>query len=98
MCNFNGLLSGTFCTTVTRTPLGIRINAVCPGTIVTPMAEKMMSDPAVSDWVDGMRKRHIVGRFGMPSDVAKTAAWLLSDLSSFTTGTPVLVDGGFSLC
>jgi NAD(P)-dependent dehydrogenase (short-subunit alcohol dehydrogenase family) len=79
-------------------PLGIRVNAVCPGLIMTPMAqERLMVDPVFSQALEGIRQRHHVGRFGETADVAQAVMWLLSDLSSFVTGSPMLVDGGYSV-
>lgn len=79
-------------------PLGIRVNAVCPGLILTPMTQdRLMQDPVFSQVLDSLRQRHVVGRFGEMEDVANTAMFLLSDLASFVTGTPMLVDGGYSI-
>lgn len=78
--------------------LGIRVNAVCPGLIMTPMAkDRLMSDPVFSQALDGLRQRHIIGRFGETSEVAEAAMWLLSDRASFSTGTAMLVDGGYAI-
>jgi NAD(P)-dependent dehydrogenase (short-subunit alcohol dehydrogenase family) len=78
--------------------LGIRVNAICPGLIMTPMAQdRLMSDPVFSQALEGLRQRHIIGRFGETEEVANAAMWLLSDLSSFTTGTAMLVDGGYAI-
>ncbi len=79
-------------------PLGIRVNAVCPGLIMTPMAQdRLMNDPVFSQALDGLRQRHVIGRFGQMEEVANAAMFLLSDLASFVTGTPMLVDGGYSI-
>jgi len=79
-------------------PLGIRVNAICPGLIMTPMAQdRLMSDPVFSQALEGLRQRHIIGRFGETGEVANAAMWLLSDQSSFTTGTAMLVDGGYAI-
>jgi NAD(P)-dependent dehydrogenase (short-subunit alcohol dehydrogenase family) len=79
-------------------PLGIRVNAVCPGLIMTPMAkDRLMNDPVFSQALDGLRQRHLIGRFGETSEVANLAMWLLSDQSSFVTGAPMLVDGGYAV-
>ena len=78
--------------------LGIRVNAVCPGLILTPMVQdRLMSDPAFSNALEDLRKRHIIGRFGETDEVANAVMWLLSDLSSFTTGTAMIVDGGYAI-
>lgn len=69
---------------------GIRVNAVGPGFIETPLLDH--NEPAVLAEIAG---RHPVGRLGRPAEIAKTIAFLLSPASSFTTGTYVPVDGGF---
>lgn len=79
-------------------PLGIRVNAICPGLIMTPMAkDRLMNDPVFSQALEGLRQRHVIGRFGETEEVANAAMFLLSDLASFVTGSPMLVDGGYSV-
>ncbi len=79
-------------------PLGIRVNAVCPGLTLTSMTkDRLMSDPGFTVALEGIRQRHIIGRFGETDEIASAMMWLLSDLSSFSTGTAMLVDGGFSI-
>jgi NAD(P)-dependent dehydrogenase (short-subunit alcohol dehydrogenase family) len=70
---------------------GIRVNAICPGTIETPPVKRMMSDPAVLKVnIDA----HSIGRLGQPEEIANAALWLASDESSFVTGEHLVVDGG----
>ncbi|HJZ64280.1 MAG TPA: SDR family oxidoreductase [Candidatus Acidoferrum sp.] len=69
----------------------IRVNAVCPAVIETPMAERAFADPEASKRVLGM---HPLGRFGKPIEVAEAVFWLCSDKSSFTTGQYIAIDGG----
>ncbi|WP_305985773.1 SDR family NAD(P)-dependent oxidoreductase [Roseibium sp. MMSF_3544] len=79
-------------------PAGIRVNAVAPGTIMTPMNEKIfaaMDDP--SELIDRWNKAHPIGRFGYPNEVAETVAFLASDRSSFITGEILRVDGGLAI-
>lgn len=79
-------------------PLGIRVNALCPGLIMTPMAkDRLMQDPVFSQALDGLRQRHVIGRFGEMEEIANAATFLLSDMSSFMTGSPMIVDGGYSI-
>lgn len=70
---------------------GIRVNAVCPAVIETPMAERAFGDPEVNK---RMLALHPIGRFGKPSEVAETVLWLCSGKSSFITGQYIGVDGG----
>jgi NAD(P)-dependent dehydrogenase (short-subunit alcohol dehydrogenase family) len=73
---------------------GIRINAVCPGAIETPIFEEAAAaDPELRGL---MEAGHPVGRLGRPEEVADTVVWLVSDASSFVTGQPILVDGGYT--
>jgi NAD(P)-dependent dehydrogenase (short-subunit alcohol dehydrogenase family) len=70
---------------------GIRVNAVCPGVIDTPMTEQVAADPALRAMIDGMTP---IGRMGRAEEVAEAVVWLCSDAASFVTGHPLLVDGG----
>jgi NAD(P)-dependent dehydrogenase (short-subunit alcohol dehydrogenase family) len=70
---------------------GIRVNAICPGTIETPPVQRMMSDPQV---LETNLKAHAMGRLGQPEEIANAALWLASDESSFVTGEALVVDGG----
>ena len=71
---------------------GIRINAVCPAVIETPMAERIFGAPEVQKWVLGL---HPIGRFGSPEEVAEAVVWMCSDRASFMTGQSLVLDGGF---
>lgn len=71
---------------------GIRINAVCPGVIETPMAAPLIGDPTRSEPLLG---RHALGRFGKPEEVGEVVAWLCSDAASYVTGIAMPVDAGY---
>ena len=71
---------------------GIRINAVCPAVIETPMAERIFGAPAVHKQVLGL---HPIGRFGRPAEIAEAVLWMCSDHASFMTGQSLVLDGGF---
>ena len=71
---------------------GIRVNAVCPGVIQTPMVERgAQLSPGFDELAVSMEP---VGRFGQPSEVGEAVVWLCSDAASFVTGIPMQVDGG----
>ena len=72
-------------------PDGIRVNAVCPGYIETPMTAQMMADaPSKAACVE----KSPLGRVGAPEDIAKAVRFLMSDEAGFVTGTTLIVDGG----
>ena len=76
---------------------GIRCNAICPGWIMTGMADaafELADDPEAAQ-KDALA-RHYIGRFGQPSDIANMAHWLASDDASYITGQMFTVDGGLT--
>jgi 2-keto-3-deoxy-L-fuconate dehydrogenase len=75
---------------------GIRVNAIAPGAIETPMLKRSFARHADSDAVREIsRNRHAMKRFGKADEVAEAALYLASDASSFTTGIVLPVDGGW---
>ena len=72
---------------------GIRVNAICPGAIDTPMLHAAMERRGRSA-ADVAGRLSPIGRFGRPEEIAAAAMWLCSDASSFTTGHALAVDGG----
>ena len=72
---------------------GVRVNALCPGPVLTPLLEKFLSD-------EEKRQRRLVhipmGRFGQAEEMAKGALFLASDDSSFMTGQSLIIDGGIT--
>jgi 2-keto-3-deoxy-L-fuconate dehydrogenase len=75
---------------------GIRVNAIAPGAIDTPMLRRSFARHADPEPVrEASRQRHAMKRFGKAEEIAETALHLASDASSFTTGTVMAVDGGW---
>lgn len=70
----------------------IRVNAVCPAFIRTPLIEKTMSEEVIAQVLTPL---HPMGRIGKPEEVAELVIWLCSDKASFVTGGAYLVDGGY---
>jgi NAD(P)-dependent dehydrogenase (short-subunit alcohol dehydrogenase family) len=73
---------------------GIRINAICPGAIDTPMLRAAMERRG-RDPQEVAGRLSLLGRFGEPSEIANASLWLCSDDSSFTVGHALAVDGGY---
>lgn len=71
---------------------GIRVNAIAPGTIATPVNEHWLSNPQIRERITAGIP---MGRIGEPRDVAETALWLCSDAAAYLTGVVVPVDGGY---
>ncbi len=74
---------------------GIRVNAVLPGIIRTPMIARLTEDPQFSAFFDKLKDRHPIGRFGEPAEIGEAVKWLLSDAASFVNGAAMTVDGGY---
>jgi NAD(P)-dependent dehydrogenase (short-subunit alcohol dehydrogenase family) len=72
---------------------GIRVNAVCPGVIQTPMIDRFVEKSQGS--LEALASGEPIGRVGEPNEIAEAALWLCSDASSFTTGHALVVDGGW---
>jgi NAD(P)-dependent dehydrogenase (short-subunit alcohol dehydrogenase family) len=77
-------------------PYNIRVNALLPGTIMTPFVEKYLNesydDPEAA--IAALKTRQLSGDLGRPEDVARAALFLASDESSFMMGSPLYIDGG----
>lgn len=72
---------------------GIRVNALCPGAIRTPLLESAFQQGVLSE--AGMIAAHPIGRLGSTDEVAEAAAWLCSEKASFVTGLAMPTDGGY---
>lgn len=86
-----GMLGLVRSSTDLLTPRGIRVNAVCPGFVETPMLAPMLAAPGVRDAYD---TRIPMKRLGQPDDIAKAIRFLLSDDASYVAGHELVVDGG----
>jgi NAD(P)-dependent dehydrogenase (short-subunit alcohol dehydrogenase family) len=71
---------------------GIRINAICPAVIETPMGERVFGEPEMRKHATSL---HPLGRFGTPMEVAEAVVWMCSEHASFMTGQWIVLDGGF---
>ncbi|HCX75376.1 MAG TPA: oxidoreductase, partial [Algoriphagus sp.] len=74
-------------------PSKIRVNAIAPSLTDTPLANALLSS---DDKKEASNKRHPIGRYGTPEDIANAAVFLLSEESSWMTGQIVHLDGGMS--
>lgn len=73
----------------------IRINAVAPGGIETPMLNRFTGGPG-SDFFNRLADMHPIGRLGRPEEIAETVLWLCSEKASFVTGACLAADGGWT--
>jgi NAD(P)-dependent dehydrogenase (short-subunit alcohol dehydrogenase family) len=90
----HGILGLTKCAALEYATRGIRINAVCPGLVETPMAAAMLvSQPEA---IKELMKDQPIGRFGQPEEIAAAVLWLCSAGSSFVIGHALAVDGGYT--
>jgi NAD(P)-dependent dehydrogenase (short-subunit alcohol dehydrogenase family) len=71
---------------------GVRINAVCPGTALTPMVEAVIEQPGLEEQLIAL---HPIGRIGTADEIANAVLWLCSDDASFVLGHALSVDGGY---
>jgi NAD(P)-dependent dehydrogenase (short-subunit alcohol dehydrogenase family) len=89
-----GLVSLTQNAAVEFGPLGIRVNALCPGTVRTPIwRERLETDPAI---LERLKPWYPLRRIAEPDEIAAAALFLASDEASFVTGAVLVVDGGLT--
>lgn len=96
-----GLAMLAKCAAVDLAHLGIRVNAICPGVIDTPMPRNFIDTlpgkPDPDAVIQGFAEGAVVGRLGQPEEVVSLALYLASDESTFMTGSVLNIDGGWSL-
>jgi len=90
-CSKGGLRMMMHNLTVELGPLGITINNIAPGAIVTPINKALLEDKTK---LDALLQKIPLGRLGTTDDVAGMVAWLASDEASYVTGGTFLIDGG----
>jgi NAD(P)-dependent dehydrogenase (short-subunit alcohol dehydrogenase family) len=88
----HGVIGLTKAAAVGYARMGIRINVVCPGRIITPPVERMLKDMPGQFQIDA--EKQPMGRMGESEEVAEAVVWLCSDAASFSTGTTLTMDGG----
>ena len=90
----HGVLGLTKTAALENGETGVRVNAVCPGFIETPLLESggITSDPETRKEIE---RRHAMNRLGTPQEVADAVLWLCNDEASFVTGQALGVEGGY---
>jgi 2-keto-3-deoxy-L-fuconate dehydrogenase len=73
---------------------GVRVNAVCPGTVDSPWVRRLVEE--VGESLDALRARQLMGRLGRPDEIAEAVLYLASEDAAFVTGTAFVIDGGLS--
>ncbi|MFJ8914209.1 SDR family NAD(P)-dependent oxidoreductase [Amycolatopsis sp. NPDC102389] len=90
----HGVLGMTKSVALQYARLGVRVNAVCPGTIATPMVDRMSAAGELD--LDATLAGTPMGRLGEPEEIAASVLWLCGPASSYVTGVALPVDGGFT--
>lgn len=86
-----GVVALTQSAAIEYAAFGIRINAISPGVISTPMVNDIPT-PLLED----IQSKHPIGRLGKPEEIANAVVWLCSDKASFVTGHNMVIDGGYT--
>jgi 2-keto-3-deoxy-L-fuconate dehydrogenase len=73
---------------------GVRVNAVCPGTVDSPWVRRLVEE--IGESLDALRARQLMGRLGTTEEIAAAVAYLASDEAAFVTGTAFVIDGGLT--
>lgn len=74
-------------------PSGVRVNAIAPGVVETPLTQQIKANP---EWYNAYAKKGALGRWARPDEMAGAVVYLASDASSFVTGSLLYVDGGWT--
>lgn len=74
-------------------PAGVRVNAVAPGVVETPLTQQIRDD---AEWGRAYAEKSALGRWARPEEIVGAVCWLASDAASFVTGSQVMVDGGWT--
>ena len=90
----HGVIGLTRSAAVEYATQGIRVNAVCPGGILTPIVEEYERQAPEASAI--FKNAHAMKRYGQPPEVAEAVVWLCSDAATFITGTAIPVDGGLT--
>jgi NAD(P)-dependent dehydrogenase (short-subunit alcohol dehydrogenase family) len=90
----HGVIGLTRSAALEYAPRGIRINAICPGTIETPMVADMINNGELE--LDAAIANQPIGRLGQPDEIADAVLWLCSPGASFVVGVALPVDGGYT--
>jgi NAD(P)-dependent dehydrogenase (short-subunit alcohol dehydrogenase family) len=88
----HGVIGLTKTAALENAKAGIRVNAVCPAFVETPMSDRTLRLPSVHKYVVSC---HPIGRLGKPMEVAEAVVWMCSEHASFMTGQSLVLDGGF---
>lgn len=89
----HGVLGLTKTAALENARAGVRVNAVCPGPVQTPLVDRIVaSQPEI---LQAIETREPIGRMGRPHEIATSVVWLCSDEASFVTGAILSVDGGY---
>jgi NAD(P)-dependent dehydrogenase (short-subunit alcohol dehydrogenase family) len=92
----HGVLGFTKSAALEYAARGIRINAICPGLIQTPMSDRMI-EAGQGEALEALEKMIPLARVGRPEEIANAVLWLCSDAASYVTGQSISVDGGFTM-
>ncbi|KQX73741.1 MULTISPECIES: SDR family NAD(P)-dependent oxidoreductase [Aeromicrobium] len=75
-------------------PRGVRVNAIAPGVVETPLTQSLRSN---REWYDAYSQKNALGRWAQPSEIAGASVFLASEAASYVTGSVLTVDGGWTV-